>query len=512
MNIYNSLQVCLSASTKEPRQFSGSSGRCLAMERHYESDVDFYAHVNSRIESVFLNQLTFSGRICEVHSTPEGAKRPVGIWGWNTWCGIHDLAPLTDCSFHKILGATIDEGLSRPEPRTGLLPHAVPIDRDGRIGYLDGEPKVHYRTYGGVHGEDYCLDNIISWAKMALELFLYTRDRRWLTTEKLSVIEKSTDYILKHLTPMYNGHLIESGVEGDWTENTDWHADNSNNNVSMVNCLDLLVEVEEIFGRESKKREYLSTSETIRDEFRKDSDHAGFWIDGGWFLHGNDGTGQRIYGDRYFESTANYFSILWSIADHRQEKQIFEYINSHPEIESPYPVLTNHRPRNNARRMNYGRTVTDGDVWLTLGAHAAVARLRSGYNSRATQMYRSIVEYEEREGTIHNNIYQDGSANEVWSPEVANYGSLFTPLVEGVMGLKPVANGLIIDPRPLEGMTRFRTKSPLSFSGKKFTLSVRFGRKANAVGKIDGRVVWRGAKSFILPPDFEDGARITIDL
>ena len=481
------------------------------MPRYYDSDVDFFAHVNARIESVFFDQLTFNGRICEVHSTPDGGKRPVGIWGWNTWCGIHDLPPLVDASFRRVLEATIDEGLQRPEPGTGLLPHAVPIDSDGRIGYVEGKPKVHYRTYDGVHGEDYCLDNIICWAKMALELFLYTRNRRWFTLEKLSVIERSTDYILTHFTSQYNEHLIQSGIEGDWTENTNWHADNSNNNVCMVNCLDLLAEVEKVFGRDSRSTKYLDASRNIREEFRKDSRAGGFWLEGRWFLHGNDGTGGRVYGDRYFESTANYFSILWDIADRSQEKLIFSYIDSNPGIEHPFPVLTNHLPRDNARRMNYGYTVTDGDVWLTLGAHAAVARLRRGYQSQATRMYRAIVEYEKKEGTIHNNIRQDGSANEVWSPEVGNYGSLFTPLVEGVMGLRPVADGLIIDPRPLEGMTRFRTLVPLNYSGKQFALSLSFGRGGRRVAKIDGRTVWRGRGGFVLSPDFDDGSHVSIE-
>jgi hypothetical protein len=474
------------------------------------SDVQYLDHIHSRIEKVFLRQLTHRGRFCELYHEGDGTVRPVGIWGWNTWCGIHDLTPLVGDEIHEIMRNTFDEGLSRPEAGTGLLPHAVPIDRDGRIGYRDGREDVYYRTYSGIHGEDYCLDNIICWSKMALEYFLYTRDTAWLTTRRIEAVERSTDYILDNYTTAYDPHLIESGIEGDWTENTNWHADNSNNNVCMVQCLDQLAETESLLGRGSKASKYARKASEIRQYFTMGFRDGGFWFEpGGYFLHGNDGIGQRVYGDRYFESTANYYSILWDIAGDEQVKRIWQYADANPDLEAPLPVLTNHRPKNEARRMNYGHTVTDGDIWLTLGAHAAAARLREGCIDRGTQMVKAILDYELRMGTIHNSVRVDGTYDWKWTPEIGNYGSIFTVLVEGVLGLRPTGRGLRIDPRPLRGMSRLETLAPLGYAGKEFTLKVRWKGGTGLSVALDGRRQ-RCEGAFLLGPDYEDGSEISM--
>jgi hypothetical protein len=478
------------------------------MAQFISSDQDWFNHVHSRIESVFLGQLTHRGRFCELRMD-EGGKRPVGIWGWNTWCGIHDLTPLAGEEVHRVMRSTFDEGLSRPEGGTGLLPHAVPIDEDGRIGYREGREETYYRTYSGVHGEDYCLDNVICWAKMALEFFLYTRDRGWFDRDRLGAIETSTDYILDELRSAYNPALVESGIEGDWTENSDWHADNSLNNACLLQCLDQLVQVEQIFGREARKDRYSEVAASIREAFRADSTQGGFWHEGrGWFLHGNDGGGARVYGDGYFESSANYFSMLWEIASREQEARIWNYVDSNPEIESPFPVMTNHLPRNHARRMSYGQTVTDGDVWMTLGGHATAARLRAGYATEATRMYKSIIEYELQEGTLHNSIRADGSVDDKWSPEIGNYGAIFTPLVEGVLGLRPEARGLCIAPTPLDGMSRLATEIPLTYAGREFLINIRWKGGTRLRATVDGNPGTVKGKTLLLPPDYEDGSRI----
>jgi len=138
-------------------------------------------------------------------------------------------------------------------------------------------PFVEYRTYGGIHGEDYCLDNIICWAKMILEFFLYTRDDRWVTAEKLSAVEESTDYIINHMRTRSNPSLVETGVEGDWTENTDWNADNSNTNACLIHCLSLLVETERALGHKAKVKKYEVIKEEIRQNFNPDIHKGGFW-------------------------------------------------------------------------------------------------------------------------------------------------------------------------------------------------------------------------------------------
>jgi hypothetical protein len=475
-----------------------------------ESEIDWLDNVRERIDSVFLGELTHRDRFCELRrDVGEKRGKPIGIWGWNTWCGIHDMTPLAWSHVHELMKNTVDEGLSRTERGTGLLPHAIPIDEDGRIGYRNGEEETYYRTYSGIHGEDYCVDNIICWAKMALELFLYTRDRSWFTTEKLGIVEKSTDYILDNLRSDFNPDLIESGIEGDWTENTDWRGDNSNNNVSMIQCLDQLVEVERTFGRASRAREYLEKAGDLRSAFRVDSENGGFWHEtSGYFLHGNDGTGGAIYGDEYFESTANYYSLLLDVPDEGQRSRIFSYIDSNPGIESPLPVLTNYLPRNAARRMNYGQTVTDGDVWLTLGAHATAARLRWGYRREATSMYSAIFHYEREHGTIDNAIYMDGTADTKWSPEIGNYGSIFTPLVEGVLGFHPISEGLLIRPLPLEGMNNLKILEPLTYAGKRFYLEISWKGGSMPEATMDGEKLKPTGGGIVLDPEYEDGCKI----
>jgi hypothetical protein len=475
-----------------------------------DSDIVWIDHIHQRLEDIFLGKLTHRERFCELY-TDENGTRPVGIWGWNTWCGIHDMTPLVGESFHRVMRNTLDEGLSYPEPGTGLLPHSVPIDRDGRIGYRDGESAVCYRTYFGVHGEDYCLDNIICWAKMVLEYFLYTRNEAWFSRDKLEIVERSTDFILEELRSDYNPDLLESGIEGDWTENTDWHADNSNNNVCMIQCLRQLIEVESMLGRTSKGRRYSEILSEMEASFVSERGEGGFWEpDRGFFLHGNDGKGGRVYGDEYFESTANFFALLLGIASGEQSRRIWSYVDGHPEIEDPLPVMTNHLPRTHGRRMRYGQTITDGDVWLTLGAHAAAARLRHGFRRRATKMYRSIIDYEKREGTIHNSIFRDGSRDEKWSPEIGNYGSMITPLTEGILGLQPMADGLRIEPNRTEGMRRLATKRPLTYAGKEFFLEVRWNGGTKAKVSIDGESA-PGQRGCLLRPEYENGSLVRIE-
>jgi hypothetical protein len=125
-------------------------------------------------------------------------------------------------------------------------------------------------------------------------------------------------------------------------------------------------------------------------------------------------------------------------------------------LEVPWPVLTNHEPRTGARRKDYGRTVTNGDVWMVLGAHAAAARLQDGYIEEGTEMYKAIVDYEAREGVLHNCIYPgNNTINDSWDPEIANYGALYAPLVFGVLGIVPRASGLEFNVAGLNGLERF---------------------------------------------------------
>ena len=70
-------------------------------------------------------------------------------------------------------------------------------------------------------------------------------------------------------------------------------------------------------------------------------------------------------------------------------------------MEVLYPVLTNYLPRTGAQRTNYGKTVTNGDIWMVLGAHAAATRLQSGFLKEGTEMFKIIVDYEREHGMLH---------------------------------------------------------------------------------------------------------------
>ncbi|MBU7004878.1 MAG: hypothetical protein HXS50_04875, partial [Theionarchaea archaeon] len=110
-----------------------------------ESEIGWLDNIRERIDSVFLRQLTHRDRFCELRrDTGEKRGKPIGIWGWNTWCGIHDMTPLAWSHVHEVMKNTVDEGLCRTESGTGLLPHAIPIDEDGRIGYRSGVEETYY--------------------------------------------------------------------------------------------------------------------------------------------------------------------------------------------------------------------------------------------------------------------------------------------------------------------------------------------------------------------------------
>ena len=482
------------------------------MAKFIDSDVNWFDHIHSRIKSVFLDQLTYQGCFAEVHCPDESSptKYHAGIWGWNTWCGIHDMIPLAEPEVCQIMQNTFELGLRHVEPETGLLPHTIIIGPQGTIGSV-----IEYRTYSGAHGEGYNLDNIICWAKMMLEFVLYTRNLQWFTTEKLAIVEGSINYILDNLRKSYNPHLIAAGIEGDWTENTNWEADNANVNVNMHHCLQLLAGVESLFGSVEKVEKYLQIADDISLAYNLLSSRGGFWDEKrGHYIHGNDGKGERIYGDDYFETTANIFAILWGTADQEKTSSIWKFIDSHPEIELPYPVLTNLYPRSSPRRPDYGHSVSNGDTWFTLGAHAAVARFCSGYIDRATRMFKAIIDYELKEGTIHNNIYPDGSVNADWSPEMANYGSLFTILTEGLLGLRPTSEGLLIHPYPLGGMSYLKMLKPLYYAGKPFYLNVKFG--GQKLIRVRVKAVSRPAhdiqeNAFVLRPYLPSGATVVME-
>jgi len=477
-----------------------------------ESNVGWFDHIPSRIQSVFLKQLTYQGCFAEVHAPDEhcSEKYFAGIWGWNTWCALHDMVPLAGPEVQQIMRNTFQVGLNSIEPETGLFPHSVLIGPKGVIG-----SKVEYRTYGGAHGEGYNLDNILCWAKMILEYVLYTRDLQWFTPQKLAAIENCIGYILKNFRSKFNPHLIETGIEGDWTENTNWEGDNAIVNANMYHCLHLLAGVQNLQGSVEKVEKYLELAEEISLAFNLLSSKGGFWDEKrGYYLHGNDGTGKQVYGDDYFETSANIFAILWGMADEYRTNSIWKFMDAHPEIELPYPVLTNLYSRTCARRPEYGHTVCNGDIWFTLGAHTAVARLNCGYVKKATEMFRAILNYELKEGTIHNNIYPDGSVNADWSPEMANYGSLFTILVEGLLGIRPSSEGLLIHPYPLGGMSHLKTLSPLYYALKPFYLDIRFDGPNLKKVKVKGMP--RPPQdirdnTFILRPYFPAGATVLME-
>ena len=482
------------------------------MAEFIDSDVNWFDHIYSRIQNVFIDRLTYQGCFARVHCPDESSptKYHSEIRGWNTWCGIHDMIPLAEPDTCQIMRSTFDLGLRHIEPETGLFPYSIRIGPQGVIGSA-----IEYRTHGGAHGEGYNIDNIICWAKMILEFVLYTRDLQWFTAEKLLIVENSINYILKNLRKGYNPYLITAGIEGDWTENTNWEGDNANVNANMHHCLQLLAAVENLFGSVEKVEKYLQAADEISLAYNLLSSRGGFWDEKrGYYIHGNDGTGKRVYGDDYFETSANIFSILWGMADQERTSLIWEFIDSYPEIELPYPALTNLYPRSSPRRPDYGHTPGNGDIRFTLGAHAAVARLECGYAEKATQMFKAILNYELKEGTMHNNIYPDGSSNPDCSPEMANYGSLFTILIEGLLGLRPTSEGLLIHPYPLGGMSYLKILKPFYYAGKPFYIEVKFG--GPKLVRVKMKAVARPAQdikesAFILRPYFPSGATIAME-
>ena len=460
-----------------------------------KSNLSWLNDLPTRIKSVYLDQLLWKDCFNEVHNTYKRfffkrklkKREHVGIWGWNTWCGVHVLPVLVGKRIKTILKNTIEVGFNNLEPNTGLLPHAV-IHEDRNFA-----SKPTYKCYGGEHGEAYNLDNILCWAKMAMEYFLQTQELEWFLP-KLQVIQHNLDFILDNFTNKFNPVLIYAGIEGDWTECTDWILDNANVNVNFLRTLLLFINsIKRI--KQSKKGHYrqiknLSIAQyqhiynEMRTSFNNPVEKGGFWSkELGYYIHGNDGKGEIVHGDKYFESTANYFALLWNITEKSQEKILWEYIESHKtQIEMPYPVLTNFHPRTSARRKKYGKTVTNGDIWMVLGAHAAAARLQNGEIKQGTDMYKAIVDYELEHGVLHNCIYQDGSVNDSWDPEIANYGSLYVPLVLGVLGIDAVGNGLKFRLQPLEHMENL--KMDFFITGKSYSFNLKWDNGVFWGGKI----------------------------
>ncbi|NMC07583.1 MAG: hypothetical protein GYA24_20385, partial [Candidatus Lokiarchaeota archaeon] len=398
------------------------------------SNLPWLDGIPGRIQSVYLGKLFKNGVYNEIHCTYKRflwwkrlvSSEHVGVWGWNSWCGIHAFPLLTGGELAGIYKATVDTGFDRTEPSTGLLPHAV-LHKDGAFG-----SQTEYRCYGGQHGESYNLDNMLCWAKMAMEYFLIAGDKRWFTPAKLATIISTVNHVLDASRERFNPLLVEAGVEGDWTECTDWTLDNANVNVNLIETLRLLLESQVLLGEKGTDRDYHGTRDALIAAFNAPVKDGGFWDSAaGHYIHGNDGKGETVHGEAYFESTANYFALLWGIAPESIRRRIWDYIDAHRvPLELPWPVLTNLGPRTGARRKNYGRTVTNGDVWMVLGAHAAAARLQDGYIKEGTQMYKAIVDYEAREGVLHNCLYPASkSVNDSWDPEIANYGALYAPLV-----------------------------------------------------------------------------------
>jgi hypothetical protein len=443
------------------------------------SDLSWLNTVPAAIDRIFMGKLYKWGVFNEIHCTYKWKwfrrrlikEEHVGVWGWNSWCGIHCLPVLVGPEIRGILKATIDVGFNHLEQDTGLLPHAI-IHRDGQFC-----SEITHKCYGGIHGEAYNLDNMLCWAKMAMEYFLMTHDRAWFTP-KLPVIVTLLDYILRDCRAKFHPVLIEAGIEGDWTECTDWELDNANVTINCMETIRLALECQEVLsGKRSSPSPNFDYSAIFNDISKVFSDpvsQGGFWQpELGFYAHGNDGKGQIVHGDKYFESTVNYFALLWDLipADHRD--RLWQYIDQHKhDIEQPYPVLTNYLPRTGARRKNYGQTVTNGDVWMVLGAHAAAARLQAGYITEGTQMYEKIIRYEHEHGVLHNCIYMNGRVNDSWDPEIANYGSPYVPLILGILGMKLTASGIEFHLRPLLGMHQLEIT--LFLFEKQYHLSVKW--------------------------------------
>ncbi|MHA1819743.1 MAG: hypothetical protein ACTSVC_04670 [Promethearchaeota archaeon] len=425
------------------------------------SNLEYLNDIDEYIATIYLKRLVYNDAFNEIHNKFKRTlfKRRkklvksefVGIWGWNSWCGIHTFPILTDGKIYDIYKNTVDVGFTHREEGTGLLPHAVlhKIDNNGVIEFA-GEPT--YKCYDGVHGEDYNIDNILCWAKMAMEYFLATGDFDWFNAEKMRVISMTIDFFLDNYRDKFNPELIYTGIEGDWTECTNWTLDNSNASVNMLRTLELFIECEKLF---TFKNSFSATHYDYQDvfdrmllNFNKPVEEGGFWHDDlGFYVHGNDGKGGHIEGDKYFESTVNYFALLWGYAPKKYANRIFEYLNTKgKEVENPpnvaLPVLTNYMPRTNARRKRYGYDVTNGDIWTVLGAHATAARLKYGFIDIGTGMYKKLLQYGKESGFFHNSVYLDGSFNDSWDPEVANNGTPYPPLLYGLLGLKLNAGGI----------------------------------------------------------------------
>nr|MDO8113127.1 hypothetical protein [Candidatus Sigynarchaeota archaeon] len=421
------------------------------------SNLSWLDAIAGKIKSVYLDKLYHDGVYNEIHCDYKKSflgKRKlissafVGIWGWNSWCGIHTFPVITGGELASIYKRTVDAGFARTEPSIGLLPHAV-VHENGVFG-----SRTEFKCSGGAHGEGYNLDNMLCWAKMAMEYFLTTNDP-WFTVEKFTIITHTVDYMLDYFRGKYDPVLVEAGIEGDWTECTDWELDNADVNANMIETLRLAIECQALLGKPGTGKDYKAVRDQMIAAFNKPVQQGGFWDPAArHYIHGNDGRGDIVHGDKYFEATANYFALLWHIAPIENRKQLWKYINEHRKpIEMPYPVLTNYLPRTGARRKNYGSTVTNGDVWMVLGAHAAAARLQDGFIPEGTAMYKAIVDYEASEGVLHNCIYpKRNTVNDSWDPEIANYGALWAPLVLGVLGIVPRAAGLEFNITGLEGL------------------------------------------------------------
>ncbi|MHA1791509.1 MAG: hypothetical protein ACTSVI_02625, partial [Promethearchaeota archaeon] len=295
---------------------------------------------------------------------------------------------------------------------------------------------------------------------------------------------RTIDHILNNFRKKYNPKLIYTGIEGDWTECTAWEADNSNVNVNMIKVLELAIECQKLLKVTCTNLDYNEIRATMITEFNKTIEEGGFWNpDSGFYVHGNDGKGENVHGDKYFESTVNYFAMLWNVATKEKRKEIWKYINSHHDIELPFPVLTNYLPRTGARREQYGKTVTNGDVWMVLGSHAAATRLMDGYQEQGTKMYEAILKYARREGIIHNSIYpKTGKSDDSWDPEMANHGAFFAAFVLGVLGIKLHASGIEFNLNPLVNMTFLETL--IYFNSKKVELNLKFEDNKFVEGKI----------------------------
>ncbi|MHA1682900.1 MAG: hypothetical protein ACTSUE_18320 [Promethearchaeota archaeon] len=443
-----------------------------------KSNLGWFDKVPGKIKEIYLDQLRWNGAFNEVHlkyKKPLFGKRKVtertfaGVWGWNSWCGIHTFPLLCGPGIMDIYKATVDVGFTHLEGGTGLLPHAVIHEN----GIFASQPT--YKCYGGIHDEAYNLDNMLCWAKMAMEYFLATTDKIWFDETKLGIVCTTVDYILDNLMEKYNPQLVYTGIEGDWTENTNWEGDNANTNANMLDTLDLLIKCESLLGQKVGKHDYQESYDQIWHSFNNDVSEGGLWCDEkGYYVHGNDGKGGKIYGDTYFESTVNYLSMLWNIVPDDHASKIWSFIDMHhDEIELPFPVLTNYKPRVNARRMHYKKTVTNGDIWMVLGAHAAAARLQYGYLKDGTAMYKAILDYLSAKGYLHNNIYPDGKVNDSWDPEVANNGAMFAPITFGILGVKYHAQGLEFNLMNLIGLESL--EMDFFFDGKKHSIIVKWG-------------------------------------